>query len=168
MAIQPALGYLHHRHFVAHQSRGVISYAHIWYGRLLMAVGVINGGLGLQLAAAPSAVVVAYAVIAAVVFVCYAAAKTFAFLRARKRGGAKPHGIKLAEVSDRSPPAAGAGYRPGGASNNNISGPYGQQQQYGHNQQQQQYGYGQRSQRQYEQHEAEQAARRGGARNRYG
>ena len=142
---------------MAHQSRGIVSYVHIWWGRLLMALGVINGGLGLSLAGASTALMAAYAAVAAIVFVCYVAAKGVGFLRARRRGG-KAHGIKLAEVSDRSSPRGGpppggpaAGYRPGG----NVA--YGQQH----------YSNEQRRQRQYEQHEAEQASRRAAPRGPY-
>ncbi len=75
MAIQPALGMLHHRHFVVHQGRGAVSHAHIWWGRVVMGLGVINGGIGLQISQASNSIIVAYGVIAAVIFVCYVGAK---------------------------------------------------------------------------------------------
>ncbi len=75
MGIQPILGYLHHLHYLEHQSRGVVSYIHIWWGRSLMVLGVVNGGLGLQLAAAGNNFVIAYSVVAGVIFLLYVGIK---------------------------------------------------------------------------------------------
>ncbi len=75
LAIQPFLGVLHHRHYVVNQARGAVSHVHIWWGRSLMAIGVINGGIGLQISNASNDVIAVYAVIAAVIFVCYALVK---------------------------------------------------------------------------------------------
>ncbi|KAL5596946.1 hypothetical protein BROUX41_006380 [Berkeleyomyces rouxiae] len=66
LSIQPITGYLHHRYFVAHKSRGAISYGHIWYGRLLLGLGIVNGGLGLSSTDAKTKAVVAYSVLAGV------------------------------------------------------------------------------------------------------
>jgi hypothetical protein len=71
MIVQPVLGFLHHMYFKKNQTRGVVSYAHIWYGRVIMVVGIINGGLGLQLSGASNSFVVAYTVLAAVLGVAY-------------------------------------------------------------------------------------------------
>lgn len=49
MGFQPFIGFIHHRQYQKAQHRGLLSYIHIWYGRILMLLGVINGGLGLQL-----------------------------------------------------------------------------------------------------------------------
>lgn len=43
----------------------------MWYGRILMICGIINGGLGLQLAANSSKGNIAYGVVAGAVFVIY-------------------------------------------------------------------------------------------------
>lgn len=75
MAFQPFLGVLHHRHFVRNEGRGLVSHFHIWWGRLLMVMGIINGGLGLQLALAPRSVIIGYSVASAVLFLAYVAAK---------------------------------------------------------------------------------------------
>ncbi|KAK1768357.1 hypothetical protein QBC33DRAFT_577423 [Phialemonium atrogriseum] len=69
--LQPVLGYLHHRYYVNHESRGLVSYAHIWFGRVMMLLGVINGGLGLQLASSSNTFVITYSVVAAVMFLFY-------------------------------------------------------------------------------------------------
>jgi disulfide bond formation protein DsbB len=67
MVLQPFLGFAHHKYYVKHQRRGAISHAHIWYGRALMLVGIINGGLGLQLANAPRSFIIAYVVVTVVI-----------------------------------------------------------------------------------------------------
>ncbi|KAI0403930.1 iron reductase domain protein [Xylaria palmicola] len=68
---QPIGGYLHHRHYLKYQKRGLVSHAHIWYGRILMVLGIINGGLGLKLAGTRQSLIIAYAVVAAVIFTAY-------------------------------------------------------------------------------------------------
>ncbi|EHA54359.1 hypothetical protein MCOR27_001515 [Pyricularia oryzae] len=82
--IQPALGYAHHRHYVKHQRRGAISYVHIIYGQMLMLLGLINGGLGLELAGVSNPIIVAYAIVSAFVFVVYAIVKVFLMYKARR------------------------------------------------------------------------------------
>lgn len=88
LAIQPALGYLHHLHYQKNSSRGIISYGHIWWGRLWMVIGAINGGLGLQLTNASDGRVAAYSIVAAVMFLLYAIVRTFVSIRkTRKSAG---------------------------------------------------------------------------------
>ncbi|KAI0196159.1 hypothetical protein EV127DRAFT_124259 [Xylaria flabelliformis] len=69
--VQPIGGLIHHRYYTKHQKRGLVSHGHIWYGRILMVLGIINGGLGLKLAGAAQSLVIAYSVIAAVFFSVY-------------------------------------------------------------------------------------------------
>lgn len=91
MVLQPVFGWLHHMHYVKNQARGPVSYAHIAYGRILMLLGVINGGLGLKLSSASDSLVVAYAVVSAIVGVLYIALKSFTSFRKRRniRGAAR-------------------------------------------------------------------------------
>lgn len=49
------------------------SYAHVWLGRILITLAIINGGLGLQLADNSKSGEIAYGVIAAVVWLVYVA-----------------------------------------------------------------------------------------------
>ncbi|KAF3762522.1 CBD9-like protein [Cryphonectria parasitica EP155] len=86
----PALGHLHHRHYLKYRQRGVISYIHLYWGRILIILGAINGGLGLQLTHAPSSWITAYMVIAIVVYLLYAGIKVFAVVRRRNREAAPP------------------------------------------------------------------------------
>ncbi|KAK4193314.1 hypothetical protein QBC35DRAFT_511231 [Podospora australis] len=83
--IQPALGYYHHLQYVKTQSRGAVSYVHIWLGRILMLLGVINGGLGLQLSQERNSLVVAYSVVAGIIYACYIFAKAFTVLGRKNR-----------------------------------------------------------------------------------
>lgn len=67
MGLQPLLGWLHHWHFIKAKQRGFASYIHRWGGRCLIFLGVVNGGLGLQLAAPRRTFTIVYCVVAAVV-----------------------------------------------------------------------------------------------------
>jgi hypothetical protein len=84
MALQPIFGYLHHRHFVAHRRRSVVSHVHINLGRILLLLGIVNGGIGLKIARAPTAATSAYAIIAAGMALTYAGIATLSELRRRK------------------------------------------------------------------------------------
>lgn len=70
---QPLGGLLHHRYFKKYGRRTTVSYAHIGIGRIAIILGMVNGGLGLQLAGAQGSSVIAYAVVAAVMGVLYIA-----------------------------------------------------------------------------------------------
>lgn len=77
MGLQPILGGLHHMHYRKHQQRGIVSHVHIWYGRALMLIGIVNGGLGLKLAGSPKAFTVAYSVLAGIFGAAYVGAAIF-------------------------------------------------------------------------------------------
>jgi hypothetical protein len=86
ITLQPILGYMHHRYFLSHGKRGVISHIHIWYGRALMLIGIVNGGLGLQLANSSTAFIVVYSVIAGLASVAYLGS---IFVGERRRSAAR-------------------------------------------------------------------------------
>ncbi|KAJ4163476.1 hypothetical protein LMH87_005200 [Akanthomyces muscarius] len=67
MFLQPILGALHHTSYKRQGRRGALSHIHVWYGRALIILGIINGGLGLKLASAGMAFRTAYIVLAAVI-----------------------------------------------------------------------------------------------------
>ncbi|KAK3937179.1 hypothetical protein QBC46DRAFT_16871 [Diplogelasinospora grovesii] len=92
LVVQPVLGLLHHRHYLAHKSRGLVSHAHIWYGRTLIVLGIVNGGLGLQLALAPNSLIIAYSVVAGVIFLCYIATKLLTGRQRQLGGGTRKDG----------------------------------------------------------------------------
>lgn len=71
--VQALLGQMHHTMFLKTEARSLWSYGHIWFGRLVIILGVVNGGIGLgpSLADAPSGWVVAYVVVAGLMAVLY-------------------------------------------------------------------------------------------------
>lgn len=76
--IQPFLGFLHHSMFKKYQARTGVSHAHVWFGRILIALGIVNGGLGFNLADSMSqgskSGKIAYSVLAAIFGVAWIAA----------------------------------------------------------------------------------------------
>ncbi|KAI7782782.1 integral membrane protein [Diaporthe eres] len=49
-ALQPFIGFVHQRLAISHREVLLVWNIHAWYGRFLMALAVVQGGLGLQLA----------------------------------------------------------------------------------------------------------------------
>ena len=99
--IQPALGFMHHRHFVATGGRGAVSHAHIWWGRALLVLGVINGGIGLEMALERQSLIIAYSVVAAVTFAAYFLSKVATSLGGRRARSGKEFGSPRQEVPRR-------------------------------------------------------------------
>ncbi|KAI0402772.1 hypothetical protein F4802DRAFT_574366 [Xylaria palmicola] len=71
VVFQPTLGVLHHRRFEKFKRRTWVSYVHIGVGRLAIPLGIINGGLGLQLAGTTGAAVIAYGIVSAIMFILW-------------------------------------------------------------------------------------------------
>ena len=77
---QPILGSVHHFQFKKYRRRTIWSHGHLWLGRIVITLGMINGGLGLLFATetgffAPSkGQTVAYGVVAALMWVAWIAA----------------------------------------------------------------------------------------------
>lgn len=75
--LQPWLGFLHHFAFKKYSKRVFWSYAHLWIGRFVITLGIINGGLGLQLSkkigefAPHNATIITYTVAAGIVYLLY-------------------------------------------------------------------------------------------------
>lgn len=80
----PIFGWLHHQLFKRYGHRTFWSYIHIWLGRLLITLGIINGGLGLKLAGSPQDWIIAYSVVAGVVWFVYIAAAVLGEARRKK------------------------------------------------------------------------------------
>jgi hypothetical protein len=76
---------MHHRHFLENQGRGFISHVHIWYGRILIVIGIVNGGLGLDLSAPPNRFYIAYSVVAGVIGAAYLAVIVWKELRGARK-----------------------------------------------------------------------------------
>jgi hypothetical protein len=82
--VQPLLGLLHHRQYLKLGKRSYFGLGHIWYGRILIICAVINGGLGLQLAADTTNGEIAYGVVVGAMFVIYVVIILITGLRKRK------------------------------------------------------------------------------------
>ena len=82
---QPVFGWLHHKLFKKYGHRTFWSYAHLWHGRVAILLGMVNGGLGLQLAHSGESAKIAYAVITAIVGIAYIAAIFLGERRRRRR-----------------------------------------------------------------------------------
>lgn len=87
LVFQPILGIIHHNIYKRTHRRTFWAWGHIWFGRCLLILGVINGGLGLQLADNTVKGKIAYGVIAGVVFLSYVAVLGVSYMRQRRRGG---------------------------------------------------------------------------------
>lgn len=48
--VQPLLGFMQHSFFRKNKCRGLPGHAHLWLGRILFVIAVVNGGLGIRLA----------------------------------------------------------------------------------------------------------------------
>ena len=99
---QPFLGLVHHFAFKKHNRRVVWSYAHVWLGRFVITLGIINGGLGLQLStqmgrfAPKQSTIIGYSVAAGIIWLIYVACAIYG---ERKRSKAN-----YAAVDQRPPP----------------------------------------------------------------
>ncbi|CAL5868478.1 uncharacterized protein PFLUO_LOCUS2704 [Penicillium psychrofluorescens] len=91
LLIQPLMGIIQHLHFRKTGQKAWFAYVHRWFGRSMILLGIINGGLGFMLAGigssgVPRGAVIAYSVIAAgVVFVYIAVLASQAFLSKRRK-----------------------------------------------------------------------------------
>ena len=81
----PIVGAIHHKMYKRVQKRTFLSYGHIFTGRAGIILGMINGGLGLQLAGASRSSTIAYGVIAGLMGVIYIFAIVFGELRRSRR-----------------------------------------------------------------------------------
>ncbi|KAF2107466.1 hypothetical protein BDV96DRAFT_653807 [Lophiotrema nucula] len=91
---QPIFGFLHHSLFKKYQSRTFWSYAHIWLGRIVITLGIINGGLGMMLAdtmqLASKSGMIAYGVIAGIIWLVWVAAIVIGERRRGRTARAQP------------------------------------------------------------------------------
>lgn len=94
--LQPIFGIIHHMRYVRTQRRGFFGYLHTWYGRIVMLLGVVNGGLGFQLAANTKSGEIAYGVVAGFMGVAYIGV----VIAAAVRGKARPRRGDMEPISD--------------------------------------------------------------------
>jgi Cytochrome domain of cellobiose dehydrogenase len=92
---QPALGLIQHVRFRKVEKRTIFGYVHQWLGRILILLGIVNGGLGLRISGeigsedVPRWSVIAYGVAAGVVGLLYIAVVSGSGLIRKRKSGSK-------------------------------------------------------------------------------
>ncbi|KFZ13412.1 hypothetical protein V502_06623 [Pseudogymnoascus sp. VKM F-4520 (FW-2644)] len=81
--VQPFLGIIHHFLYKRDGKRTLFGLAHCWYGRVIIILAVVNGGLGLQLARNTRGGEIAYGVVAGVALLVYLGAAAYS-VKAKK------------------------------------------------------------------------------------
>lgn len=71
LAFQPILGLIHHYTFKQYDRRTFWTASHVWVGRVVITLGIINGGLGMKLSDAGRSNEIAYGVLAGLVWVVW-------------------------------------------------------------------------------------------------
>ncbi|RYP13045.1 hypothetical protein DL767_010918 [Monosporascus sp. MG133] len=89
LLFQPILGLVHHAKFKRLGRRTAWSHLHLWNGRAMVTLGIVNGGLGLGLACAPPGSIAAYSAVAAIVWLLWVLAAAYGELRWRWGRGAE-------------------------------------------------------------------------------
>ncbi|KAL2869423.1 cytochrome and DOMON domain-containing protein [Aspergillus lucknowensis] len=89
---QPAMGLLQHLHFRRTGGKSIFAHGHRWLGRVMIIVGIVNGGLGFRLAGignpnTPRSAVIAYSVIGGVLGLIYVAVQLFRAVKDRGDDG---------------------------------------------------------------------------------
>jgi hypothetical protein len=84
LLLQPVTGLLHHSLFKRQDGPNAATYPHIWWGRAIVTLGMINGGLGFKLSDNSPSGVIAYRIISAFMWVAWMAVIVMAFLKSKK------------------------------------------------------------------------------------
>lgn len=83
LLLQPITGLLHHRLFKSRGRSNAATFLHVWWGRAIVTLGIINGGLGLQLAGNTRNGEIVYGVVAGFMWVLWMGIVLLAFVRRR-------------------------------------------------------------------------------------
>lgn len=84
LLLQPVTGLLHHSLYKRKGGPNAATYPHVWWGRAIVTLGMVNGGLGLKLSDNSPSGEVAYAIVAAIVWVAWIAVVALAFMKSKK------------------------------------------------------------------------------------
>jgi len=105
--LQPILGWMHHALYKKYQERTFWSYGHIWLGRIVITLGIINGGLGLMYAKddapATTGEIAAYGVVAGIIWLIYIISIFIGERRRAAQRAAAPPKYTERNTSDDSP-----------------------------------------------------------------
>lgn len=84
LLVQPVTGLTHHLLYKRTGQANVATYPHIWWGRAVVTLGIINGGLGLQLSANTTKGEIAYGVVAGFMWLLWMVVIIISFRKSRK------------------------------------------------------------------------------------
>jgi hypothetical protein len=83
LLVQPVTGLVHHLLFRHRGRPNAATYPHIWWGRAIITLGIINGGLGLQLTENTTTGEIVYGVVAGAMWLLWMAVILLAFIKSR-------------------------------------------------------------------------------------
>ncbi len=83
LLFQPIGGLIHHYKYANQAKRTFWAPTHVWWGRVFITVGIINGGLGLMLSGNTVKGEIAYGVIAGVIWCIWVAVSTWSVITTR-------------------------------------------------------------------------------------
>ncbi|KAL5346381.1 hypothetical protein ACLOAV_008651 [Pseudogymnoascus australis] len=83
--VQPFLGIIHHFLYRREGQGTLFGLAHCWYGRAIMILAVVNGGLGLELAGNSRGGEIAYGVVAGVALLVYLGAAAYSVKKPQEK-----------------------------------------------------------------------------------
>jgi len=86
LILQPITGFIHHKAYKQTGGPTKVSPVHVWWGRVIVTLGIVNGGLGLKLVGNTRNGEIAYGVVAGVMWITWMAVVIFKTTRTSKRG----------------------------------------------------------------------------------
>jgi hypothetical protein len=104
LLLQPLLGLLHHLLFKRHNRKNGATYAHVWWGRAVITLGIINGAFGLQLAGNSRSGEIVYSVLAGFFWVLWMGVILFSVVRSRgksRKGMANKNNEQVSENGEK-------------------------------------------------------------------
>ncbi|KAF7907710.1 uncharacterized protein EAF01_005296 [Botrytis porri] len=102
LLLQPITGFLHHMLYKRRGGPNVATYPHVWWGRVVITLGIINGGLGLRLADNSKKGEIAYGLIAGFIWVLWVAVILFATVKIGGRRGSGMDGSGASVIREKS------------------------------------------------------------------
>jgi hypothetical protein len=85
LLLQPISGLTHHLLYKRVGRPNAATYPHVWWGRAVITLGIINGGLGLQLSGNTVKGEIAYGVVAAVMWSLWMVVIVLAFIKSKNK-----------------------------------------------------------------------------------
>ncbi|KAL3425725.1 integral membrane protein [Phlyctema vagabunda] len=99
LVMQPITGLMHHILFKRHGSGpNTFTFLHLFWGRAMITLGIINGGLGLRLSDNSKSGKIAYGIVAGVMWVAWMASIVVSMMKKRATVAASDSGEELANI----------------------------------------------------------------------